>query len=158
MKEADYTLAVAEGRLFDVPDYSGTIRYTQVVSVLRHCREVLGQTLHAWDAFVSLEPQCFLCESNTLNKRWAGHIDNLNLAVEDLRAFSRTLEYKIQTFDRMKNDVSVVHVNGCRSHAVSARQCFWPKEKSGRNKARKKHFRPDVYNCGEQASHTKPCS
>lgn len=94
-----------ESRFFDDPDYSGTIRYSRAVSVLRHCREALAQTLYAWDLFASLDPQCFAVDDHNLHTSSSIEMSTIQQAVSELRFSARGLSQRIETFDRMKDDV-----------------------------------------------------
>ena len=73
--------------------------------MLRHFREVLGDTLYGWDRFADIEPECFVCEYPTVNETWSTYISRINDSVAHLRFLERALAQKIQLFDRMKDDV-----------------------------------------------------
>ena len=100
-----YNQDIQEGRFFDDLGYSGTIRSTRAVSVLRRFRDTLGDTLYGWDTFASIEPECFLCEYAQVNEDWSRYISQINDSVAHLRFLERSLAQKILLFDRIKDDV-----------------------------------------------------
>lgn len=117
--------------------YSGTIRSTRAVSVLRHFREVLGDTLYAWDMFAGTEPECFVCEYPTVNETWSTYISQINDSVAHLRFLERSLAQKIQLFDRMKDNVGTGRVLciGMLTPAADERIC--PQREPGGNESRR---------------------
>jgi hypothetical protein len=104
---SQYNRDIVEGRFFDDRSFTGTLRSTRAVSVLRRFREVLGDTLYGWDTFANMEPECFVCEYPALNETWSSYVSRTNDAVAHLRFLERSLAQKIQLFDRMKDDVRI---------------------------------------------------
>lgn len=105
-QELKYMNDLKQSRFFDDPDYSGTIRYTRAVAVLRQAREALGRTLYAWDSFTSLEPQCFAIDEQNLHVSSSVELSTIDKCVAEMRFLEGSLSQKIETFDRMKDDVS----------------------------------------------------
>lgn len=91
---------------FDDEHFSGTKKYTWAVSLLRRFHNLLLKTIESWDLFVSTELDFFDVDSEVLSNLWGDYFSKITNDVNELRFMQRSLEQRIQTFDRMKDGVS----------------------------------------------------
>ncbi|KAL9625601.1 MAG: hypothetical protein Q9160_000314 [Pyrenula sp. 1 TL-2023] len=90
---------------FDDEHFSGTKKYTWAVSLLRRFHDLLLKTIESWDLFVSTELDFFDVDSEVLRDLWGNYFSRITNDVSELRFMQRSLEQRIQTFDRMKDGV-----------------------------------------------------
>jgi conjugal transfer/entry exclusion protein len=62
-------------------------------------------TIESFQEFSTNELQYFRTDSEKLDAYWKRYIDSLFEDVSDLRLWQRSLQQRIQTFDRMKDGV-----------------------------------------------------
>ena len=104
-QETQYLVRLANRSIFDTPDYSGTAAFTRAVSTLRRFEHMLNRTIEAWDDFNGYE-DLLDCSDNNLKARWTNIVINITYEVSELRYLQHSLVQKIQTFDRMKQEVT----------------------------------------------------
>lgn len=102
--------AVGIETFFDDNEFSGTKRYTWAVSLLRRFHDLLLKTIESWDLFASTELQFFEVDSRVLSNLWGGYFSSITRDVNELRFMQRSLDQRIQTFDRIKDGVFAFEV------------------------------------------------
>lgn len=73
--------------------------------MLRRFYDLLLKTIESWDLFASTEVYFFEVDSDVLRNLWGDYFSSITRDVNELRFMQRSLEQRIQTFDRMKDGV-----------------------------------------------------
>lgn len=96
---------------FDDAQLGRTKSYTQAVSIMRRFNDTLNLCLDTFGDFEHGELQYFGTGDDSLDELWRQYLDNIFDDFNTMRYLQRVLDQKIQTFDRMKDGVSIQSVS-----------------------------------------------